>query len=621
MASVEKKSLFSSIASPFKSLFSTKSGSLRNPIRVPSRRTPINILGSKAGAQQAPQQTLRQPRTPVRSAFPEGTPRQNANPFLGRNQPTGTQSPFFQGTPTVPQVRDQAPSPRLPAAPTGFQEPEAPRPDPRFKRDDEAPQLPKAPKTTSQEDVVAEAEKALAKSQLISKEELSTQKDLDKLITATSQAFTGTQDKPIPLEFITGQLQSIENRALNLAQPLNAQLARQQAARTASIESSKFALERADKKLKASQAEGEAFTLGKEQVRFDAAGNIIAQGGGLAGGVDTSQVTAFADAISNNTAKLSDVPQDIRASVLAEIESQKGATTTPQQRRALDQAGLALDTLNDIFENPALDRGAINRGIFKILPGTDSRDLNKAVQSIQALIGFDELDKMRQASPTGGALGQISEREIDFLQALKGSIDTSQSDEVLRNNLERVQRSFQILQLTSSLDGASGEIDGITFLKQGDDLITQTQDGAFRLNERGNLEPIEDFKPVGGDTNKASKLADAIMTVESGGKQIKGASGEFGAFQFIPATWAIISKEIAGQVIPQTAENERFIAEQKINQLLEKGHTPKEVALIWNTSLGGAEKPFVRKGTNKSGVNFDSGAYASKVVNTLNKLT
>lgn len=619
MAIFDNNSILSSVKSPFKALFNPK----KRAAPAGSPQSTLNLarnVGSRTPPVQ-PAQTLRQPRTPVSSAFPEGTPRQTANPFFGRNQPTGKQSPFFQGTPTVPQVRDQGASPRPPAAPTVFQEPEAPRPEPRLKRDDEAPQLPKAPKTTSQEDVVAEAEKALAKAQLIGKGELSTQKDLDKLITSTNQAFTGTQDKPIPLEFITGQLQSIENRALNLAQPLNAQLARQQAARTASIESSKFALERADKKLKASQTEGEDFTLGKDQVRFDAAGNVIAQGGGLAGGVDTTQVTAFADAISNNTAKLSDVPQDIRAQVLAEIQSQKGATTTPQQRRALDQAGLALDTLNDIFENPALDRGAINRGIFKILPGTDSRDLNKAVESIQALIGFDELDKMRQASPTGGALGQISEREIDFLQALKGSIDTSQSDEVLRNNLERVQRSFQILQLTSSLDGASGEIDGITFLKQGDELITQTDDGAFRLNERGNLEPIEDFKPVGGDTNKASKLADAIMTVESGGKQIKGASGEFGAFQFIPATWAIISKEVAGQVIPQTAENERFIAEQKINQLLEKGHTPKEVALIWNTSLGGAEKPFVRKGTNKKGVKFDSGAYASKVVSTLNKLT
>ena len=43
---------------------------------------------------------------------------------------------------------------------------------------------------------------------------------------------------------------------------------------------------------------------------------------------------------------------------------------------------------------------------------------------------------MRDASPTGGALGQVSERELGFLQSVFGSLDQSQTAEELQYNLE-----------------------------------------------------------------------------------------------------------------------------------------------------------------------------------------
>ena len=47
---------------------------------------------------------------------------------------------------------------------------------------------------------------------------------------------------------------------------------------------------------------------------------------------------------------------------------------------------------------------------------------------------------MREASPTGGALGQVSEREIAFLQALLGDLEQSRNPEILMYNLERLDR-------------------------------------------------------------------------------------------------------------------------------------------------------------------------------------
>lgn len=81
----------------------------------------------------------------------------------------------------------------------------------------------------------------------------------------------------------------------------------------------------------------------------------------------------------------------------------------------------------------------------------------------------------------------------------------------------------------------------------------------------------------------------------------------------MPSTWVGVSKEILGYVEIQTPINEEYVAVKKIQKLLDEGNTPRQVALVWNTSLGGVEKPLEKKGKNKKGVHFDSIAYALKV--------
>lgn len=147
-------------------------------------------------------------------------------------------------------------------------------------------------------------------------------------------------------------------------------------------------------------------------------------------------------------------------------------------------------------------------------------------------------------------------------------------------------------------------------------------EGQSRYNADGTLVAGPGNGTGGGTYNfgnvNAKQLADAISAAESGGDfNAPGASGERGAFQFMPATWQIMSRKYAGRPLPQTPENERLVAEWKIGELLAQGYSPREVALIWNTSLGGAEKPFVRSGTNDKGVAYDSGAYAERVLGHL----
>lgn len=339
---------------------------------------------------------------------------------------------------------------------------------------------------------------------------------------------------------------------------------------------------------------------------------------GMSAGGSSGSAETWAKAIQAGQADLNNAPQELRGSILAAMQGMP-QSTSPAQSRALQQANVARNTLKDVFDNPALRSGALNRALGRVKPGSKTIDLRESAKTLQALIAFEELKKMRDASPTGGALGQVSERELSYLESLGGSINLFQSDEQLIKNLERIQESFDTLYLVNAPDGTQSTIGGVLFEKFGDELITEAQDGTiYRMRSDGLLEPVPaSFSGVGGDTNQATNIANAIMKVESGGRQVSGASGEFGAFQFMPETWKIVSRQMTGQVLPQTPENEYRVAVAKVQDLLNKGYNAEQIALVWNTSLGGAEKPFVRRGVNSKGVAYDSGAYARKVLSAL----
>jgi hypothetical protein len=87
-------------------------------------------------------------------------------------------------------------------------------------------------------------------------------------------------------------------------------------------------------------------------------------------------------------------------------------------------------------------RTGIAAQLLRDVGGTGAFDLNQTITTIRANIGFDRLQKMREESPTGGALGQVTERELANLQAVLGSLDTAQSAEQLVANLTRLDNLY-----------------------------------------------------------------------------------------------------------------------------------------------------------------------------------
>ena len=78
-----------------------------------------------------------------------------------------------------------------------------------------------------------------------------------------------------------------------------------------------------------------------------------------------------------------------------------------------------------------------------LVPGTSAYDLDATIDTIKANVGFKELQDMRAASPTGGALGQIAVRELEFLQAAVASLHKGQSQDQIEKNLRSVKTHFE----------------------------------------------------------------------------------------------------------------------------------------------------------------------------------
>lgn len=132
-----------------------------------------------------------------------------------------------------------------------------------------------------------------------------------------------------------------------------------------------------------------------------------------------------------------------------------GITELPQSPEALRKQaetdrmrGVQADVVNntiglarDLVGDDQWTTG-ISGSVLSNVPGTDAHTLSQRLDTIRANIGFDKLQAMREASPTGGALGQVSEMENRLLQAVYGSLNQAQSADELGRVLDQVERTY-----------------------------------------------------------------------------------------------------------------------------------------------------------------------------------
>jgi len=102
-----------------------------------------------------------------------------------------------------------------------------------------------------------------------------------------------------------------------------------------------------------------------------------------------------------------------------------------------DALGFLTDDTKKFFST-----GVIGQALSNIA-GTDATSLRAKLDTITSGVGFGRLNDMREASKTGGALGNVSEIELRQLNASMGSLDPNQKPSELKKTLETIKEHYE----------------------------------------------------------------------------------------------------------------------------------------------------------------------------------
>jgi hypothetical protein len=236
------------------------------------------------------------------------------------------------------------------------------------------------------------------------------------------------------------------------------------------------------------QARQRAELLGQDTSQFDAAINMInselfggaslpsaqpaaatttpapatGAGGAAAGGAAptapqaaaTPQQTSLEDLLRRanlETVEFGNVLPSTQAAIDAARASQEQeATLQAQTEQMAAGAGQQIDTVAELRQQ--VEDSPHSVGLFgtilSVIPGSEAITTRSFIKELQARAGFDELAEMRRNNPNGAALGQVTERELDFLQSTIANLDPTMNKEDFLAQLGRFEEEYaRVLRL------------------------------------------------------------------------------------------------------------------------------------------------------------------------------
>lgn len=127
-------------------------------------------------------------------------------------------------------------------------------------------------------------------------------------------------------------------------------------------------------------------------------------------------------------------------------EYQKSVKAKQNTQAHSSKALVQLEDAIDMFDNNWDWTIAGIGSTWKHIPATDAKNLKEKLTTIASMVSFDRLQEMRESSPTGGALGNVSNFEVEMLASNTAPLAQGQSPKLLRQSLEDVRRSYLRLQ-------------------------------------------------------------------------------------------------------------------------------------------------------------------------------
>jgi hypothetical protein len=173
-----------------------------------------------------------------------------------------------------------------------------------------------------------------------------------------------------------------------------------------------------------------------------------------------SAAEAGASTRASEAEKTGAIPERTRV----ESQSEDFAQAPARLAIARDLSYQVDDQLAEVFDRVFKNASVWTVGFGATVkpPGSPAANMAADLQTLGANAAFDRLQQMRDSSPTGGALGQVSERELALLQSAVAAIEQSQSPEQFRSNVERLQRNYQRISAlakdTEKMDSVKAQI-------------------------------------------------------------------------------------------------------------------------------------------------------------------
>ena len=192
------------------------------------------------------------------------------------------------------------------------------------------------------------------------------------------------------------------------------------------------------------QSAGAGFTLGEGQTRFNAQGRVIARGPPKSGRLTAPETQETEWVLRNGkplqipkgTAQSGDTPYDPIT-----VRQTAGASAGPSPYAA-ERSVRILQSVDELMVK--VNGWTTGFGsLLSRIPATEARNFEAELNTLKANIAFGELVAMREASKTGGALGQVSDKEGQLLQSALGALDTGQEPANIKAQLQKIHDSLE----------------------------------------------------------------------------------------------------------------------------------------------------------------------------------
>jgi hypothetical protein len=112
------------------------------------------------------------------------------------------------------------------------------------------------------------------------------------------------------------------------------------------------------------------------------------------------------------------------------------------ERASYESTVSELDRLQDqarqLMEHPGLGRITGLMGKIPNIPGSEAANAEAMLETLKSQTAFSVLQAMRNASKTGGALGQVSDKEGELLQNNLAALSKAQSYDAYRKSLQKI---------------------------------------------------------------------------------------------------------------------------------------------------------------------------------------